>query len=91
VALMLTRVNVGDFEAWKPMFDQDPAGVRANAKSWRVFRGIDDPGQVFIQTEFASVDEAQEARQKLLDSGVLDRFQDRYGPTVVEEADSGSG
>jgi hypothetical protein len=87
MAFMLTRINVGDYEAWKPMFDQDQPGARAGSKGWRLFRSVDDPGQVFIQVEFGSVEEAQEGREKLLASGVLDRFSDKYGPTIVEVAE----
>jgi hypothetical protein len=32
------------------------------------------------------VDDANEARRRLVDSGVLDRFEDRHGPNVVQEA-----
>ena len=88
MAFILTRINVGDFDTWKPMFDQDRPGARAASKGWRLFRSVDDPGQVFIQVEFGSVEEAKESREKLLASGVLDRFSDKYGPTIVEEAES---
>jgi hypothetical protein len=37
--------------------------------------------------EFASADEAKAGREKLLASGVLDRFEDRSDPRVVEEAE----
>jgi hypothetical protein len=43
---------------------------------------------VFIQVEFGAVEDAREGREKLLASGVLDRFSDKYGPTVVEEAET---
>ena len=88
MAFILTRINVGDYETWKPMFDQDKPGAREASKGWRVFRSVDDPGQVFIQVEFGSVEDAKEGREKLLASGVLDRFQDKYGPTIVEEVES---
>ena len=52
----------------------------------RVFRGVDDPNHVFIVLEFASVEDAQEAKERLVRSGVLDRFEDKHGPNVVEEA-----
>jgi hypothetical protein len=87
MAFMLTRINVGDYDAWKPMFDQDQPGARAASKGWRIFRSVDEPGQVFIQIEFESVEDAKEGREKLLASGVLDRFSDKYGPIVVEEAE----
>jgi hypothetical protein len=43
---------------------------------------------VFICLEFESAEDAQEARRRLLESGVLDRFEDKHGPNVVEEADA---
>ncbi len=38
--------------------------------------------------EFASLDAAKDAREKLLASGVLDRFPDKDLPKVVEEAET---
>lgn len=84
---ILTRINVGDYDAWKQMFDKDEPGVRTSANGWRVFRSVENPNEVFIQVEFASADEAAAARERLLASGVLDRFDDTTGPTVVEEAE----
>jgi hypothetical protein len=84
MATILTRIQVGDYEAWKPMFDRDAPGARATATRHRVFRGTDDRDEVFIQVEFDSVEEALAARERLLASGVLDRFADKTGPTVVE-------
>jgi hypothetical protein len=87
-AFIITRIQVGDYDAWRPMFDQDRPRAREKASSQRVFRGTDDPNMVFIQLEFDSVDDADEARRRLLASGVLDRFEDKHGPTVVVETDS---
>jgi hypothetical protein len=88
VAFLMTRIDVGDYEAWKPMFDQDLPRARASATGYRLFRGVENPGEVFIQIEFASSDDARAARERLLASGVLDRFTDRNGPTVVEQAET---
>ena len=88
MAFILTRIQVGDYDTWKPMFDQDRPGARSDSKGWRVLRNVDDPNEVFIQVEFGSVEEAKAGREKLLASGVLDRFQDTSGPTVVEEAET---
>lgn len=88
MALILTRVHVGDYDAWKPMFDQDAPGARRSALGYRLFRNADDPNEVFIQVEFGSADEARAARERLLSSGVLDRFADTTGPTVVEVAEA---
>jgi hypothetical protein len=85
---MLTRINVGDYDAWKPLFDQDVPRARESAKGYRVFRSVDDPGEVFILVEFASSDDAKVGRERLLASGVLDRFADKTGPTLVEVAEA---
>lgn len=88
MAFLVTRINVGDYDAWKPQFDRDEPGARQAAKGHRVLRGVDNPNEVFVLVEFDSADEAAEARQKLLASGVLDRFSDKDSPKVVEEAES---
>jgi hypothetical protein len=85
-AFIITRIQVGDYDAWRPMFDQDRPQAREKAKVQRVFRSVDDPHQVFIFLEFASLDDANEARLRLVESGVLDRFEDKHGPNVVQEA-----
>ena len=47
-----------------------------------------DTWKTMCQVEFASADEAREGRERLLASGVLDRFEDKSGPTLVEEAEA---
>jgi hypothetical protein len=86
-AFIITRIQVGEYDTWRPMFDQDRPRAREDARVQRVFRGVDDPNQVFIVLEFESVDDAQEAQRRLVASGVLDRFQDKHGPNVVIDAD----
>ncbi len=85
-AFVITRIQVGHYETWRQMFDQDRPRAREKAVVQRIFRGVDDPNHVFIFLEFASVDDANEARRRLLESGVLDRFDDKHGPNVVQEA-----
>ena len=85
-AFIITRIQVGDYETWRPMFDQDRPRAREKASAQRVFRCADDPGQVFVLLEFASLADATEARDRLVQSGVLDRFEEVHGPTVVREA-----
>jgi hypothetical protein len=70
------------------MFDQDRPQARENATRERVFRGVDDPNHVFVFLEFDSVDDANEARRRVVESGVLDRFEDKHGPNVLQEAAS---
>jgi hypothetical protein len=84
-AFIITRIQVGDYDTWRPMFDQDNPGAREKATLQRVFRDVDDPNHVFVVLEFESTDDANEARSRLVNSGVLDRFEDKDGPNVVEE------
>jgi len=88
MAFILTRINVGDYDAWKPMFDRDVPGARRSARGHRIFRSAADAGEVFILIEFASLDDATAARQRLLDSGVLDRFSDKTLPAVIEQVEA---
>jgi hypothetical protein len=85
-AFIITRIQVGDYDTWRSMFDQDLPRARERARVQRVFRNVDDPNHVFVFLEFDSVDDANDARSRLLESGVLDRFEDKHGPNVVEEA-----
>ena len=62
--------------------------AREKAKAVHVYRGTEDPNLVFIHLEFDSEEDAREARQRILESGVLDRFEDKHGPNVVVDADS---
>jgi histidinol-phosphate/aromatic aminotransferase/cobyric acid decarboxylase-like protein len=85
-AFIITQINVGDYDTWRPMFDQDRPRAREKAKAQRIFRKVDDPNHVFLFLEFGSLEEAEEAERRLVESGVLDRFADKHGPNVVEEA-----
>jgi hypothetical protein len=87
-AFIITRIQTSDYDRWRPMFDQDRPRAREKATVQRVFRRVEDPNHVFVFLEFDSVDDAQEAGRRLLDSGVLDRFQDKHGPNVVVEAEA---
>jgi hypothetical protein len=85
---MLTRIDTGDYDTWKVAFDQDAPGVRSTAKSYRILRSVENPGEVTILVEFNSEDDARAGREKLLGSGILDRFSDKDLPKLVEEAES---
>ncbi|MGZ4431527.1 MAG: hypothetical protein ACXVYV_07755 [Gaiellales bacterium] len=87
MGFILTRIQVGDYDTWKQLFDQDVPGARRDAKAHRVFRNADDPNEVFVMVEFASSEDAREGARRLLDSGVLDRFSDKSVPRVVEVAE----
>ena len=90
VAIMLIHFEVDDYDAWKPLFDQDPAGraesgatpTRSCAPSTIQTRR--SSGSSFLQRE-----QAKTFREKLLASGALERGGRRIksGPTVAEVAD----
>ena len=85
MAFIVTRINVGDYDTWKPMFDKDDPGARQSAVGHRVLRGVENPNEVFVIVEFDSPEAARVGREKLLASGVLDRFPDKDLPKLVEE------
>jgi hypothetical protein len=86
-ASITARVRVDDFDAWKPLFDQDIPNAREKALGWTLYRGIDDPNEVFIRVDFASVADVNEARDRVLSSGVLERLREHHGPVVIQQAD----
>ena len=85
-AFIITRIHVDNYDRWRPMFDQDLPRAREKANVQRVFRNVDDPNHVFVFLEFKSVEDAQEAQGRLIESRTLDRFDDKHGPNVVQEA-----
>jgi hypothetical protein len=87
MAFMVLHLEVADYDEWKKLFDSDPAGRRGIAKGHIVSRSVDNPNEVFIRAEFASVDDAKKFRQQLLDSGALSQATVKTPPTVIEVAD----
>ena len=88
MTFVLTRIKVDDYDLWKQMFDSDPPGARKAAKGYRLFRTVDDPNEVTISVEFASPEDANTARERVLASGVLERVTVKSPPTIVEEAET---
>jgi hypothetical protein len=87
---MLIHFECDDYDAWKPGFDQDPAGrAAAGALSYKILRTVDNPNEAFIRVEFPSVEKATAFRDKLIASGAIERGGMRLisGPTVAELAD----
>src|SRR5262249_11786241 len=90
MAIMLINFEVDDYDAWKPMFDEDPAGrAEAGATSYKIARSVENPNEVFIRVEFPTVDQAKTFRERLLASGAIERggMRMKSGPTVAETAD----
>ena len=78
------HLEVADFDEWKKLFDADPGGRRQIAKGHILSRGVDNPNEVFVRSEFASVEDAKKFRQQLMDSGALNDLTVKTKPTVVE-------
>ena len=76
-----------DWDEWKPVFDSDPVGRKQVAKGHSIARGVDNPNDIFLRTEYDSVEDARALLEKLRASGVLDRFHVKTGPTIVEVAE----
>ena len=87
-ASITARVRVDDFDAWKAMFDQDTPRAREKALGWTLYRGTEDPNEVFIRVDFSSVEDATIARDRVLSSGVLERIPDHTGPVGVQQAET---
>ena len=85
-AFIITRIQTADYDRWRPMFDQDKPRAREKAQVQRVLRSVDDPNEVFIYLEYGSLEDADEARTRLVSSGVLERFKDKHGPNVLVDA-----
>ena len=90
MANLLMHLEVDDYDSWKPLFDSDPAGRKQSATGHSISRSIDNPNAIFIRSDFPSVDEAKAFRQRLIDSGVLERSGAtvKVPPTVVEVAEA---
>ena len=91
MAMVFLNFEVDDYDAWKQMFDKDPAGRKdSGATSHKISRAADNPNDVFIRVEFPAVDQARAFRQRLVDSGALDRpgTKVKTGPLVAEVAET---
>jgi hypothetical protein len=85
-AFIITRIQTGDYDRWRPMFDQDHPRAREKAVAERVLQRADDRNEVFVYLEYANLEDANEARDRVVSSGVLDRFDDTHGPNVLVDA-----
>jgi hypothetical protein len=85
---MAHHLKAEDFDTWKPFFDEVPVGRKQTATGHVMLRGVDDPNEVFTQVEFASVEDANSFRERLLASGALNSATVLTPPTVVELVES---
>ncbi len=64
-----------DWDEWKPAFDSDPAGRAQIRKGSVISPGVDNPNDIFVRVEFASLEDARTFRERVLETGVLSRFR----------------
>ena len=51
---------VQDFNAWKRVFDSDPANRKeSGVRRYRIFKTIDNPNYIIIELEFDHLNDAQ--------------------------------
>ena len=77
---MLVRHKVVDYDAWRPVFDEDEVTRRANgSQGGRIYRSANDPNEIVILLEwddlerarlFADADDLHEAMAR---AGVTDQ------------------
>lgn len=59
MALLRIQHTVTDYDAWKRIFDADPADRKGNGVRWyRVHRGTDEPQLVMVDLDFDTAEEA---------------------------------
>ncbi|MBE2196119.1 MAG: hypothetical protein IAE83_18235 [Anaerolinea sp.] len=52
--------GVGNYDAWKAAFDNDPAGrQKSGVRRYRILRPVDNPSTVIIDLEFDRLDQAE--------------------------------
>jgi hypothetical protein len=66
MALLRIQHTVPDFDAWKRMFDSDPADRKGSGVTWyRVHRGTADPLLVTVDLDFDTPGEAEAMLKRL--------------------------
>ena len=60
MAVLRIEHSVGDYDAWKQAFDDDPADRKGSGvRRHRIFRATDDPSVVLIDLEFDTAGDAE--------------------------------
>jgi hypothetical protein len=60
---MVLNLEVEDYDEWKKLFDSDPGGRRGIATGHTVSRNVENTNDLFIRTEYRSVEDAKKVRQ----------------------------
>ncbi len=62
MTFVVGHFDVGDYDAWKQMYDADPAGRKQAAKGHVISRSVDNPGEVFVRDRPAAGPDACPSR-----------------------------
>lgn len=83
MAQLRLQYTIGDFDAWRKLFDADPLD-RAGSGVRRVLvtRGVDAPDLLFVDLEFETVEEART---------MLGRFEELWAAIPGDLAPQASG
>jgi hypothetical protein len=73
MTVLVVQHKVRDFDAWKPVFDEDESRRREHGaqRHW-LYRTVEDPNDVVVAVEFPSVDAARSFTQ---DPGLREAMQ----------------
>ena len=85
---LMARLDVADFDAWKQIFDSDPAGRVQAANGHRICRSTENANELIVQVDFDSAEQAKAFRDRLSASGALDRVKLPAPPIIVEETET---
>ena len=87
MAVVMAKIEVDDFDAWKRgTFDRDPAGRRGTAPAAHLYRDTENPSDVIVAVEFETTEAAHDFRERLESSGVLDGVRLGHRPRICEDA-----
>ncbi|MGA7670742.1 MAG: hypothetical protein WBW04_09995 [Nitrolancea sp.] len=77
---LLIRHKVNDYDAWKPVYDEDAENRKAHgSKGGRLFRNANNPNETISVFEFSDMEDAQkftespELHERMQRAGIADR------------------
>jgi len=77
MSYVLVKLEVADYDRWKPIFDADGANRQAGgSKGGQLFRSADDPNEVIMLLEWdleqaRQYSQSEELRARMQEAGVL--------------------
>jgi hypothetical protein len=85
MAQMIALFEIDDFDSWKERFDADPVGRQELATGHSIQRNVDDPREVLLTIDFASVADAKALFERLASSPPApEGMVVKFAPTIFE-------